>query len=243
MSQAFTVYRGPSMLDGAPIRAILTRGSTNTKTGDMSQLHILVDDVAPHVATKTGADASVCGDCPQRPVNGGGCYVTVFQGPRAAWQASHGRPVDLEGAAMFLRGKADKSKRRAVLRLGAYGDPAALPEYVVATLCAAVDGRATGYTHQWRRADCAWVQRYCMASTETMRDTLIAWNRGWRTFRVGAPGQVVNAPGKEITCVNTTKGIDCADCGLCFGALVAKSITIEAHGAKTKRAVSKCEEA
>ena len=98
MSKSFTVYRGPSQLDGAPIRAILTRGSRNAKTGDMAQLHILVDDVAPHVATKTGADASVCGDCPQRPVNGGGCYVNVFQGPRSAWVASQGRDVDLAGA-------------------------------------------------------------------------------------------------------------------------------------------------
>ena len=242
MSKAFTVYRGPSMLDGNPIRAILTRGSTNAKTGDMAQLHILVDDVAPHVATKTGADASVCGDCPQRPANGGGCYVTVFQGPRAAWVASQGRDVDLAGAVAMLTVKAAKSTRRAVLRLGAYGDPAALPEYVVRDLCTAVQGRATGYTHQWRRADCEWVKAYCMASTESMRDTLIAWNRGWRTFRVGPVSEVVNTPGKEITCVNTTRGTDCADCGLCFGALRAKSITIEVHGAKSKRAATKCEE-
>jgi len=238
---SFVVYRGPSMLDGAPIRGILTRGSTNSKTGDMAQLHIVRDDIAPHEATKTGADVSVCGECPQRPANGGGCYVTVFQGPRSAWQASNGRGVDLDAAVTFLQGKAAASTRRAVLRLGAYGDPAALPESVVGALCAAVDGRATGYTHQWRRADCAWVKAYCMASTENVRDTLIAWNRGWRTFRVGAPG-MVNTPGKEITCVNTTRGTDCADCGLCFGALVAKSITIEVHGAKAKRGASKCEE-
>ena len=207
----------------------------------MSQLHIVRDDIAPHVATKTGDDASVCGDCPQRPSVGGGCYVTVFQGPRAAWQASNGRTPDLDGAVSFLRGKAAASKRRAVLRLGAYGDPAALPESVVKALCDAVDGRATGYTHQWRRPDCAWARAYCMASTENMRDTLIAWNRGWRTFRVGAEG-MSNTPGREITCVNTTRGTDCADCGLCFGSLRAKSITIVVHGAKSKRGASKCEE-
>lgn len=238
--QSFVVYRGPSMLDGAPIRGILTRGSNNVKTGDMSQLHIVRDDIAPHMATKTGEDASVCGDCPQRPSLGGGCYVTVFQGPRAAWQASNGRTPDLDGAVSFLRGKAAASKRRAVLRLGAYGDPAALPESVVKVLCDAVDGRATGYTHQWRRPDCAWARAYCMASTENMRDTLIAWNRGWRTFRVGAEGMVNHK--SEITCVNTTRGTDCADCGLCFGSLRAKSITIVVHGAKSKRGASKCEE-
>ena len=111
---------------------------------------------------------------------------------------------------------------------------------MVKALCDAVQGRATGYTHQWRRAECAWVKAYCMASTENVRDSLIARNRGWRTFRVGAPG-LVNAA-NEITCVNATRGIDCADCGLCFGALVAKSITIEVHGSKSKRAATKCEE-
>lgn len=233
---SFVVYRGPSALDGATIRVVLTRGSANRKTGDMAQLFIVRDDVAPHIAQKEGTDASVCGDCPFRPANGGGCYVVTIQGPRAMFKASTGRAVDLDGALTFLRERASTSRARAVLRLGAYGDPAAVPEWVLQTLVSAVDNRATGYTHQWRKPEFQWLQRYCMASVENQRDTLIAWNRGWRTFRV-TPNDATVLP-REIVCVNESRGVSCEACGLCFGALRAKSITIPAHGFTVKRALS-----
>ena len=233
--QSFVVYRGPSALDGETIRVVLTRGSANRKTGDMAQLFIVRDDKAPHLAQKDGTDASVCGDCPFRPANGGGCYVVTIQGPRAMFKASEGRAVDLEGARAFLAARAIESGKRAVLRLGAYGDPAAVPEHILRTLVAAVDGRATGYTHQWRRPEFAFLREMCMASVESQRDTLVAWNRGWRTFRV-TPNDATVLP-KEIVCVNESRGVSCEDCGLCFGGLAAKSITIPAHGFTVKRAL------
>lgn len=69
--QGLVLWEGPSRLDGAPIVLIATgmrRGSSNEKTGPMVQTWILRQDVAPHVAQRTGADASVCGDCPLRPI-------------------------------------------------------------------------------------------------------------------------------------------------------------------------------
>jgi hypothetical protein len=86
------LYRGPSMLDGAPIVAILTglaSSSLNPKTGDMLQTWIIREDVSPVDATRTGDDASVCGDCKHRPANMGSCYVTVFQAPRSVHAAYH----------------------------------------------------------------------------------------------------------------------------------------------------------
>jgi len=60
-------YRAPSYSDGPPIVAVLTgvgRPSRNPKTGPMVQLWIMRSDVEPHVAVKSGADASVCGRWP-----------------------------------------------------------------------------------------------------------------------------------------------------------------------------------
>ena len=67
------VYRGPSAIDGREIVVILTglqtrRGSKNAKTGELIQSWILRADVEPHTAVKTGDDASVCGQCPHRPL-------------------------------------------------------------------------------------------------------------------------------------------------------------------------------
>ena len=76
-------YRGPSLIDGGPIVAIATFGSSNQKTGDVPQVWILREDEPPVRAAKTGADHSVCGDCPLRGriVDGRnverGCYVVL----------------------------------------------------------------------------------------------------------------------------------------------------------------------
>ena len=66
----FTFYRGPSMLDGKPIRAVATKitsDSVNEKTGPMIQVYIMPDDIKPSIAVKTGQDESVCGSCVHRP--------------------------------------------------------------------------------------------------------------------------------------------------------------------------------
>ena len=236
---SFVVYKGPSMLPGhehETIRGVLTRESSNRKTGPMAQLWIVREDVAPHVASKLGTDGAVCGECPQRQSLGGGCYVTLIQGPRAMWVGSGGKDADLEGACAYLVQKASGQSRGAVLRLGAYGDPAALPQEIVEALCFAVGGRVTGYTHQWREPTLEWARSWCMASVETKRDAFLARMRGWRTFRVTAGDASVES--SEIVCVNESRGVSCQDCGLCGGAGQgpAVSIVIPAHGALVKRA-------
>ncbi len=161
------VYRGPSQYDGSPVVAIATglvSPSRNSKTGPMAQLHILADGVEPHTAQKDGRDAAVCGDCPLRPrlAREAGsrdrCYVKTFQGTLAAYRANHRRPVDLRGTCDTL------STRGLGLRIGSYGDPAALPESVVAPLVEAA-ATHTAYTHGRHRAP--WLKRYAMASVET----------------------------------------------------------------------------
>ena len=179
---AKVIYKGASALNGAPVRAILTEDSENDKTGRMAQLFILPDAEAPHNAQRTGGDASVCGMCPQRPALGGGCYVVTFQGPLSTWKATGSKGV--AGA-----GETCASLTRPV-RLGAYGDPAALPFDVNARLAAQAPGW-TGYTHQWRDCDPRFAS-LTMASCDSPEDREEAKVKGWRTFRarpVGAPPQ------------------------------------------------------
>ncbi len=239
--RSIVVYRGPSMLPGHEseiIRAVITRESSNVKTGNMAQLWILPDDVSPLDASKSGQDAAICGECPQRQSLGGGCYVTLFQGPLATWRASH-RSTNLWRGLAFLR-SLRTARDGAVLRLGAYGDPAALPEGLVSALVRAVDGRVTGYTHQWRYPSAAWARSYVMASVESRRDALIAQSAGWRTFRVATDALTMPS---EIVCVNESRGVTCAQCGLCNGGRFSKarSITIPVHGWGAKRAAKVCE--
>ena len=221
------VYRGPSAYDpSVQIRAVLVSESDNSKTGNMAQLFILRDDVAPHTAQRTGQDSAVCGSCPLRPALSGGCYVLTFQGPLSTWKATNGK--GLAGAGEIARALKGKT-----LRLGAYGDPAALPIHVIRHLARIVGGKATGYTHGWRtRPD---LRSFCMASVESTAQAIEASSQGWRTFRVTTP----DAPrmGNEILCPSDK--VSCSKCLLCRGAsLTARSVTIPAHGTFARKALT-----
>ncbi len=222
------IYEGPSVLNGAPIVAIVTglaAPSTNRKTGPMAQLWILDATEEPHKAVKSGADESVCGDCPAR---GKWCYVTTFQGPLSIWRTWKRGGYQKYNPALLVG---------VVLRFGAYGDPAAVPIETIREIGRKVR-RFTGYTHAWRYCDSDF-QHYCMASVDTVSDQTEAAGRGWRTFRVATPDT-----GKlrgEVVCPASDEAghkITCHDCGACDGRRrpkVKSNIVIQAHGAKTKR--------
>ena len=220
------VYEGPSRLNKRPIVGIITSGSKNLKTGAQDQLWILDASESPASAVASGADVSVCGSCTRRrslatASDTDPCYVLVFHAPRSVWEAYQrgsytGRTLQPAGS----------------LRLGAYGDPAALPGRVVARLVRrwAQHGHTwTGFTHQWRTA--RHLRRYCMASVDTPTEPREAALRGWRTFRVGAAptdGEIACPASKEQGHRTT-----CNRCGLCNGAASPddrrKHITIRAH--------------
>ncbi len=227
---SLVVYRGPSRFDGGPIVAILTgllSASRNSKTGPQCQLHITREDVAPHVAQRSGADYSVCGSCPLRPKLASKgeprCYVKTWQGTNSAHKYSSHKPVRLAQALEQLRGKS--------LRLGSYGEPYALPESLITQLTEASSGW-TGYTHAWQRPDAQWLRNTCMASCETELEAWQAWGMGWRTFRTtprdGARGALARL---ETLCPHVSSGgnVQCIDCGLCSGAGPQRSITIPVH--------------
>ena len=136
-------------------------------------------------------------------------------------------------------------KKRRVIRLGGYGDPAMLPEAVVKEHAGDYD-HWLGYTHQWRKRWAGWSKRYCMASVDNEAEGEKARSEGWRTFRVSYETDNLAAyfaennlwPSDEIICPNTTHGVKCEDCGLCDGARPGdkrRSIVILAHGAKSNK--------
>ena len=233
-SNGFIFYKGPSWIDGKPIVAIATglvRPSHNPKTGPMIQTWILREDVAPLQAASSGDDASVCGGCQHRPVNNGSCYVSLFQGPRAVYAAFKSGGYDVVPSAWDV---AD-SLRGKLLRMGAYGDPVAVPLDLWQTLAKLTRGH-TGYTHQWKSERLAGAYRSLLqASVDSEQEFAIARRRGWSTFRVRTATDSV-LPG-EVQCPASDeagKMTTCAECRMCDGTS-GKLVTIIAHGAKAGR--------
>ena len=232
----FIFYRGPSMLDGAPIVAIavrVTSDSKNSKTGALVQTYILRADTDPNEAVRSGLDSSICGSCKHRgwydralrKWRDRSCYVVIAQGPTGVYGAFERGiypEASPEQAADYL---ADR-----LVRLGTYGDPAAVPFHVWHTMLARVAAKA-GYTHQWRVH--SELKRYCMASCDTPEESQQAIALGWRVFRTRLPFEN-KLPG-EVVCpasMEKNKVTICAACKACGGtsAKAKASITIIAHG-------------
>ena len=225
----YVIYDGPSMIDGQRIVAIVTglTGSRNVKTGKMVQTYIIRPDMSPLEAVRTGNDVSICGTCVHRgdgTGKGRSCYVTLVHGPRGVHDAlargiyPSATPHDV---ADIVAGR--------MVRLGTYGDPAAVPLPVWQLLISKAAGW-TGYSHQWRTLTGGW-QRLLMASVDSVEQMDDAHEQGWRTFRVGAEpvrGVEINCPASE----EAGKRVQCADCLLCMGGTSrsGKSIQIAPHG-------------
>jgi hypothetical protein len=231
MARGIVLYRGPSLIDGGPIVAIASWRSTNSKTGDCPQVWILREDTPPVRAARSGADRSVCGDCPLRGTIvdgrnvGRACYVVLHQAPSSVWLACRRGAYREAGLAQVSRMFAG-----AFVRLGAYGDPAAVPLKVWRAVLADARGW-TAYTHQWRTAE---LQAIAMASVETDADARAAMARGYRVFRIVAPGSP-RLPGHAACPASDEQGrrLTCMECRACngtAGGAAAPNVQIAIHG-------------
>lgn len=222
------LYSGPSLLTGEPIVAVATLHSSNAKTGDMVQTWILSAETDPQSATKTGKDQAVCGQCPHRHYLGGGCYVTPWQAPNnvfRSWKAGK-YPAATRRHINRLTGRA--------VRLGSYGDPAAVPISVWKPLLE-VANFATGYTHQPQAA--GELLNHAMVSVESVVQAESWWDKGHRTFRVKSPDDPVLAG--EIYCpAAKSDSVQCVDCGICSGGAKGPNVVIDAHGSRKKLAAN-----
>lgn len=232
------IYQGPSLIDGKPIVAIAIAKSGNVKTGNMVQTYIIRADMNPLEASKTGADYSICGSCPHRgtPTNDKArkqalkrsCYVNLGQGPLIVFKAFMRGiyPVVTGHKAIAAIGKGR------MVRLGTYGDPAAVPAYIWESLISEAEGH-TAYTHQSGVVSAQARPEFMMISADTKAQAEIAWTEGKRTFRViNGTHEIVT--GREILCPASKEAgfkTTCNSCGLCGGSSVkAKSIAIVDHG-------------
>lgn len=223
--KGYVLYRGKSVLDGAPIVVVATMSTANDKTGDMIQTWIMRDDVSPTEASKQKLDSSVCGMCPHRTSLQGACYVTLHQAPLSVWRAyKRGNYKDLDSK--DLGHFTDR-----YLRLGSYGDPAAVPFEIWQNLINVTAGN-TGYTHQLghKKFDPR-IATICQISADTEQQAAKAQKNGYKTFRVKTAN--MRKLDNEITCVNTTHNVSCLDCGLCDGKRA--NIVIDVHGRSANR--------
>jgi len=231
MPYGVILFEGKSRLNGKPIVAIATgfKGNNNQKTGKMLQLWILPKEIHPCDARVNGEDFSICGDCKHRDFKS--CYVEMLRGPVTIWRA-------------YKAGRYPKYDRKKHLelfenkyiRLGAYGDPVAIPLVTIEKVCAVAAGW-TGYTHQWRRAKAQSYKKYLMASVDTTKgyhlELIQALKKGWRTFRATtADDTVIHA--NEFICPASKeagKVTNCQECGACCGSFSKRpNPVIQVHG-------------
>lgn len=237
------IYDGPSLIDGKRIIVLAQVGSRNVKTGAMVQTFILAADVDPITANRTGADFSICGNCPHKGKaqdTGKGlatdrtCYVNLGHGPLIKYKAWR------RGVYPTAQGHADIAALGAgrMVRIGTYGDGAAVPSYIWDSLLTDAKGW-TAYTHQSGMQGAALDPSRYMTSAENKTDAQKAWIKGERTFRV-IPDVADMITGREILCpasVEAGQRTTCLDCGLCAGnSKQAKSIAIVAHGPTARKA-------
>lgn len=234
MSEAGAIfYRGPSLLTGEPILGVLTgldHGSQNPKTGSIVQSWILRPDLPPMEAVRRNLDGAICGDCKLRGEHGHGrrCYVVPWFAPMNVYRSIASYiDADWPTVQALVEGR--------TIRLGAYGDPAALPFDVWRMLL--VTARSwIGYTHQWRRCDPRF-KTIAMASVDSLDELRQAQAAGWRTFRVRLGNESLPTGNNllpECICPASDEGghrTTCARCRLCRGtSTLARSIVIVAHG-------------
>lgn len=226
------LYDGPSLLDGSPILCIATFRTRNSKIGNMIQTWILPRDRNPLEAVQTNSNYGVCGNCPlqgkgtglDRKTKNRICYVNLGQAPNSifkSYQKGNYPRFDKRLHAQYLRSRK--------IRIGSYGDPAALPVPLVRYLAETSCGW-TGYSHQlfWiNRNRAESLAKYLMVSCHTPAMRVEAKRKGWRSFSVTKDHEQAN---DALLCPHTSHRITCDQCGLCSGTSSgARDIYVLAH--------------
>jgi hypothetical protein len=162
------------------------------------------------------------------------CYVTLYQAPANVWK-SQKRGIYPDIAPNYLANGIFKNR---FVRVGSYGDPAAVPVYIWKAILKHASGN-TGYTHHWRTASLEF-KNFLMASADTVDDAFEAKALGYRTFRVRGDAEPLLK--NEIACP-ASKEMDykttcnaCKGCGG-IGSKAKVSFAIMDHGpiARMKR--------
>ena len=237
MPGTVVIWAGESRLDRTPIMVVasnMTRPSANTKTGDMIQVSIMRQDMAPMEAWKQGLDGAVCPKaCEHRSKQRGGtgaCYVNKAR-LEATWKAAN-RYLKSNGALCYQMPAG--LFEGAELRFGMEGDPSSVPLFVWSwTLVGARNHN--GYTANWRDLNPAWASIF-MASCSTVADSFRAKAKGWRVFAASVSTDM----DKQLeqagfrACLSDSHNVQCASCFGCNGTSKGskrQSFFVQLHGA------------
>ena len=247
-------YRGKSTYNDAEIIALMTGDDTpsrNRKVGPSAQVHFLLSNVSPVEAQQDGSDEAVCGKCALRPIRNKrcpvcktqagsmkkkcsecgailqSCYVKTWRGTLRAWNNSKNKKkISPAKAAQKL----NPWSVRAV-RLGAFGNPSSIPPQVLNPFVSEVLNRKLSilsYEHAWLQERHRWTLAFSMASCESIAQAIMAWDRGFRTFRTLSPGE--QPASMEVMCPRHVNGTLCIECKLCCGNLQpGPSVCIPTH--------------
>lgn len=222
------VWEGPSRFDGkSPVVVYLQLDSDNKKIGRMAQAWILRADMPPHEAVRRKLDRAICGECPR--TGGRGCYVVTNRLVKLWNTIPFCERVEPEVAARRIAGMR--------LRIGAYGDPAAVPASVWKALTRFTLGH-TSYTHSPGKSPT--LRGMSMASAESPEHARELQAQGWKTYRIRRwtpenvpepllPGEI-ECPADEHS--SRGKRTSCAECLLC-GSRQKKNVAIVEHSGST----------
>ena len=221
------IYKGQSLLDGKHIVAIATYSDRNTNTGQVIQTYIIRQAISPLDETKIGKDVCICGDCefrgeansdPERKqAKNRKCYVNLGQGPTIIYKA-YKRGV-------YQTGEARTMGRDRFVRVGTYGDPAAVPAHIWDDLLSECE-TWTAYTHQK-----PWRPDIAMQSADSHSEAKAHWAEGRRTFRVIVDLGDIDKKNEALCPASKEAGrrVQCTACKLCKGSSLAKSIASVEH--------------
>ncbi len=212
----YVIYHGPSLINGEKIVVIATgvsgNKSDNEKTGAVIQCWILHAGLEPLAANHKGLDESVCSSCKHRHFRS--CYVNFARGPEQVYQTwKDGKyPVlDMDNP------RTPEIFRDKIIRLGAFGDPVAVPVEVWDTITQRCISHL-GYTHQWKQKRNNVYKKYCMASCDTLGEVYKAKFRRWRPFYVRQEGEALPPGFFECPASKAAgKRLTCAECKACAG--------------------------
>jgi hypothetical protein len=155
---------------------------------------------------------------PKRKIaKGRKCYVNLGQGVLIVFKSF------LRG--VYKEGDPRTMGRNRFVRVGTYGDPAAVPSHIWDELLAECE-TWTAYTHQK-----PWRPDIAMQSADSYDEAKAHWAEGRRTFRVIVDLGDIDKTNEALCPASKEAGrrVQCTACKLCKGSSLAKSIAIVEH--------------